>query len=126
MKTFQDLIFKKHPLLESAEKTGILVDFWKGSRQATIDFGNGYELSVIFGKKFYSNGKDTYECAVIKNGKQEGDIRGYLTELQVTYLMAELQGYEVVNELHTNPDGSVDFNSTGELFQTTFRKKGEL
>ena len=125
MKTFQDLVFKKHPILKGAEKDGRLVDFLEGSRQAVIDFGNGYELSVVFGERFYSNGKDTYECMVIKDGEQYGDIHGHLTELQVTYLMAELQGYEVENEAYCNTDGSVDFTHTGKLFATIFKKKGK-
>lgn len=38
------------------------------ARQAIMEFENGYGVSVLFGEAFYSNGIDTYEVAILKDG----------------------------------------------------------
>lgn len=53
-KTFEDLVFedvdKSHPKL---------------GKRARMQFDNGYGISVLLGKCYYSNGVDTYEVAVL-------------------------------------------------------------
>ena len=70
MKVFQDLEFKKHRLAIEAEKfppsCKDLAKRYNGAKHAVIVFDNGWGLSVILGKCFYSNGVDTYECAISK------------------------------------------------------------
>lgn len=86
MKTFEDLKFNAH-------QTGY------GTR-AYIDFENGYGVSVVFGRRWYSNGVDTYELAVMKNGGLcystpiTDDVLAYLTEEKVTKAMIEVQKYK--------------------------------
>lgn len=95
MKTFQDLEFKKHLLAIEAEKfppsCKDLAERYKGAKHAVIEFDNGWILSVIFGECFYSNGVDTYECAISKKGRMVGDILPYQTKEQVESLMLDLQ-----------------------------------
>lgn len=56
MKTFEDLVFedveKKYPEL---------------GKRARMQFDNGYGISVLLGKCYYSNGVDTYEVAILYN-----------------------------------------------------------
>ncbi len=95
MKTFQDLEFKKHHLAIEAEKfppsCKDLAERFKEAKHSVIEFDNGWGLSVILGKCFYSNGIDTYECAISKNGRMDGDILPYQTKEQVESLMLDLQ-----------------------------------
>lgn len=81
MKTFEDLVFKPHPI-------GI-----KEARQAVIKFDNSVELSVIIGSYekvgFYSNGINTYEAYCMNC--EEDEPMGYLTTDEVTAYMIELQ-----------------------------------
>lgn len=92
MKTFKDLVFKEHPI--SKEGIG---DRFKNHKMAEMDFPNGYGISVIFGNMFYSNGKDTYEVAVLSNGKLcydsgiADDVVGHCSEIEVTELMEKIQ-----------------------------------
>ena len=85
MKTFEDLEFKPHP---------------SGGEMAYIEFSNGYGVSVIFGSKFYSNGIDTYELAVMKDGDLcyssgiTNDVIGYITKDEVTEYMKQIQELE--------------------------------
>ena len=58
MKTFKDLKFEKH----------YYSPFCKEAKQAKMNFENGFGVSVLFGNCFYSNGRNTYEVAVLKNG----------------------------------------------------------
>lgn len=39
--------------------------FPKWHKQAKMKFDNWYWVSIIYGSSFYSNGKDTYELAVL-------------------------------------------------------------
>lgn len=95
MKTFQDLEFKKHPLAIEAEKfppsCKDIAKRFKGAKHAVIEFDNGWGLSVVLGKCFYSNGVDAYECAISNKGRMDGDILPYQTKEQVESLMLDLQ-----------------------------------
>ena len=89
MKTFDELEFLDHPICATP--------IYRGAKQATMDFDNGYGISVIFGKMFYSNGIDTYEAAILYNGSitySSGlcdDVAGYITKQEVTELMRRIQ-----------------------------------
>ena len=48
MKTFQDLVFERHHIAIDT-----LPDY-KDAKQAVLDFDNGYGISVIIGRCFYS------------------------------------------------------------------------
>jgi hypothetical protein len=86
MKTFDDLVFKPHS-----------IQITNGAKMASMDFPNGYGVSVIFGKMFYSNGIDTYELAVTREGNLcydtpiTDDVMGYLSAKEVTDVMAKVQ-----------------------------------
>ena len=89
MKTFKDLEFNAHP--KSAN------ELFKGAKQATYTFENNYGVSVLFGTCFYSNGRDTYELAVLFDGDLcyttdiTSDVLGYITEDEVTSAMIKIQ-----------------------------------
>ena len=84
MKTFKDLQFKPH----SVDKKCL---------HAVIEFENGYGCSVVFGDRFYSNGIDTYEVAVLYAGAISynsgitDDVIGYVNDEQVTEIMKQIQ-----------------------------------
>lgn len=92
MKTFKDLEFREHELRRFAKK---------GVKHAIMFFPNGYGVSVLFGKHFYSNGFDTYELAVIRKSGDgysmaydtpiTNDVLAHLTEDEVTEIMIEVQ-----------------------------------
>lgn len=85
--TFENLTFEPH-------------SFMPGSH-ARLFFPNGYGISVVLGEDFYSNGKDTYEVAVlIGNSKHSridyetpitDDVIGNCTKDQVTEIMKKIQ-----------------------------------
>jgi hypothetical protein len=61
--------------------------------KATETFENGYGVSVLFGSCFYSNGKDTYEVAVLFDGSITDitdDVMGYLSEYEVSEVMSKV------------------------------------
>ncbi len=92
MKTFKDLEFKEHNLVQDAKeaiKKGIDMNEYLDCKSAKIEFDNGKILSVIFGSPFYSNGIDTYECMEL--GRDDNQPIGYLAEDEVTEYMRELQ-----------------------------------
>lgn len=90
MKTFNDLKFE--PIIRGG---GWLP--WDGSKKATMQFDNGYGVQVLLGTNYYSNGKDTYEIAVLKNGKIDynapftGDELDYRLSNEVTDIMIRIQ-----------------------------------
>ena len=90
MKTFKDLIFEDHELIEhlSDEMLGGPMKHLKNSKHAKMEFDNGKTISVLSGKAFYSNGIDTYEARCIELGPEP---KGYLTEQEVTDFMIEIQ-----------------------------------
>jgi hypothetical protein len=87
MKTFKDLEFVK---LEDSFVRGI---------QCRIQFDNGYGASIVQHNLSYAGKKGLYELAVLdKNGDlhydnpvADGDVRGYLSEDDVTQLIKEIQ-----------------------------------
>jgi len=86
MKTFKDLQFKG------------MTDPYMSGKRSRINFDNGYGASVV-SHTFSYGGKDgLYELAVLKNGDlhydnpvAEGDVRGYLTEEEVSNLLIQIQ-----------------------------------
>ena len=99
MKTFKDLIFEKHMISKGIERLPFAMrQRWANAKQATLTFDNGYGVSIVFGEAFYSNGIDTYELAILKDGKLcydtyiTDDVMGWLTEEQVTDIMKKVQG----------------------------------
>lgn len=74
-----------------------LYDDFEGSLQARIEFPNHYGVSIVFGKMFYSNGVDTYECAVTKFGSLcyttwiTNDVMGYLTKDELMTVIYEVE-----------------------------------
>lgn len=87
MKTFKDLKFEEH----------YFSPFCKEAKQAKMNFENGFGVSVLFGNCFYSNGRNTYEVAVLKNGglcydtEITTDVLGHLTKSEVTEVMKKVQ-----------------------------------
>lgn len=91
MKTFKDLQFKECGIAKSAKiamERGVDMSDYIDAKQAKIMLGIGIEVSILFGKCFYSNGIDTYEMMELHGNNEP---RGYLTEQQVTEYMMELQ-----------------------------------
>ena len=92
-KTFDDLVFEPWG---SRRKLAVPPSFL-GAEQAVLEFPNGYGVSVLFGKAFYSNGIDTYELAVLHNGRIDyttevtDNVLAYITKEEVTAAMITLQ-----------------------------------
>ena len=96
IKTFKDLEFKPHPLVSSAKLKYpelLLPD----AKRAVMEFENGYGVNVVFGDLFYSNGRDTYEVGILKDGYLcydtyiTDDLLGYQDEEEVTEIMRKVQ-----------------------------------
>ena len=91
MKTFKDLKFEKHSIAKSG------IESYQNAKQATENFENNYGVSVIFGNCFYSNGKDTYELAVLYDGdityntEITDGVLGHLSEEEVSDIMIKVQ-----------------------------------
>lgn len=83
MKTFKDLVFENHPVA--------------GGKMARMQFDNGYGISVISGKMFYTSDSAPYECAVLFNDdityntSITDDVIGHQTEEGITEVMAKIQ-----------------------------------
>ena len=96
IKTFKDLEFEMHPISLNAKPQGTK-SFSSNSKHAVMEFENGYGVSVIFGEQFYSNGIDTYEVAVLKDGficyktYITDNVVAYITEDEVTEIMRKVQ-----------------------------------
>jgi hypothetical protein len=78
MKAFKDLEFKPHP-------TGL------GGVQAIIDFDNGRGASVVCAPFSYGGKNGLYELAIFHNDDIDGDVKGWLTEDEVTKYLIEAQ-----------------------------------
>jgi hypothetical protein len=82
MKTFKNLRFKSHP--------------FRG-QMASMYFKNGYGVSVLCGTAFHSNGVDTYEVAILRDGEITydtditDDVLGHLSKKEVTEVMKKVQ-----------------------------------
>lgn len=83
MKTFKDLKFEHQYSYPFA-------------MQAVERFDNGYGVSVLLGGYgIYSDGKTTYEVAILKD-KDIEDVYGSMTARQVTKIMREVQEREMI------------------------------
>ncbi len=63
----------------------------QGGVQATIDFDNGRGASVVCAPWSYGGKSGLYELAIFHNDVSGGDIRGWLTEDEVTKHLKEVQ-----------------------------------
>lgn len=85
MKTFDDLVFKPHPI-------------GRGAVQAKLDLGNDIEISVVGGNGLYGNGKTTFEVAAFYKtlGKfvpfeDDENVSGWNSKEQVTKIINRLE-----------------------------------
>jgi len=91
MKTFKDLIFNQHELSDSG------IPMFENAKQAVEKFNNGYSVSVLFGNCFYSNGKNTYEVAILYedeityNTEITNDVIAHATQEEVSEIMKKIQ-----------------------------------
>jgi len=92
MKTFNDLSFRPH-------RIGI-------GKISTMDFDNGWGVSVVQTIYSYGGSEGLYELAVTKddslhydNPVANGDVRGYLSKNMVTELMSQVQRFTNGSEL---------------------------
>lgn len=101
-KTFDDLEFKPHKIFEEFKRlkdslSPTIFEKTKGAKHAVMNFDNGYGVSVIFGEIFYSNGIDTYELTVLKDGELcmnspiTNDVLRHLSKDMVTEIMINIQ-----------------------------------
>ena len=96
IKTFKDLEFVIHPILLDT-KSQDTKEIFANSKHAVMEFENGYGVSVIFGEQFYSNGIDTYEVGILKDGYLRFDtpltdtVLAYQNENEVTEIMRKVQ-----------------------------------
>lgn len=86
MKTFKDLLFEE---LKNEIMNG---------KRTRIQFENGWGASVVSHNFSYGGGEGLYELAVLfedeihyDNPVAGGDVRGYLTEEEVTDLLIQIQ-----------------------------------
>lgn len=86
MKTFNDLEFET-----------MTSPLWSG-KKARIFFDNGYGASVVSHTYSYGGKEGLYELAVLFNDELHydnpvagGDVRGYLTEEEVSDLLIQIQ-----------------------------------
>ncbi len=86
MKTFKDLEFE------------LMSDPYLVGKKSRIYFDNGYGASVVSHTFSYGGKNGLYELAVTKDGDLHynnpvsgGDVRGYLTEEEVSELLIEIQ-----------------------------------
>jgi hypothetical protein len=86
MKTFEDLTFRS-----------MNSKYYPDCQQAIMYFDNGYGVSVLLGRQFYSNGVNTYEVTLLKDGKMSvvdpytDAVVGYCIEEEVDKIMKVLQ-----------------------------------
>lgn len=87
MKTFKDLEFE------------IMSDEYMSGKKSIIHFDNGYGASVVSHTFSYGGKSGLYELAVLDkdgeihydNSVAGGDVKGYLTEEEVSELLIEIQ-----------------------------------
>ena len=84
MKTFDDLVFKPHPI-------------GRGAVQAKLDLGNDIEVSVVGGPGLYGNGTTSFEVAAFYKtlGKfvpfDNDDVSGWNSKEEVTKIINRLE-----------------------------------
>lgn len=94
MKTFKDLEFFEDE------------DYGDGATYAYMFFDNNFGVSVIRNKYSHGGSKGLYELAVVymapdmneselhyNNDVAQGDVRGHLTEQEVSELMEQVQNF---------------------------------
>jgi len=86
MKTFKDLSFEEF-------KNEVI-----GGKKTRINFENGWGASVVSHNSSYGGAEGLYELAVLfeneihyDNPVAGGDVKGYLTEEDVTNLLTQIQ-----------------------------------
>lgn len=97
LKTFTDLKFKKHSVIEN-------------SVSAFIEFNNGHFISVVGGdsKSFlYGNGSTSFEVMSSLKVKDTNLVKGWQSEKQVTAHMKYLQ-----NKLQNNNEPTIFYTNT--------------
>lgn len=95
MKTFKDLEFEPHSIASHG------ISSYSDAKHAVIYFDNGYGVSVVSGRAFYTDSLHPYEVAVLhcNDGKWgltyatpiTDDVIGHCTERQVTSIMKQVQ-----------------------------------
>ena len=98
VKTFTDLVFNPHALSKEARHLpSPLREEYMEAKHAVMRFDNGYGISVVKGDMFYSNGIDTYEVAVLKDGaicydtSITDDVIGYVNADEVSNIMKQIK-----------------------------------
>lgn len=90
--TFQDLVFKPHPI-------------GHGAKHAELEFPNGYGVSVVGGDsvcRLYGNGITTFEVAVTHHGVLcyctpiTNDVMGWLTATEVSEVMVKVEALPAI------------------------------
>ena len=102
-KTFDDLELIKVESIDGIEEEVNMFD--KGVR-SKIQFDNGYGASVVSHNYSYGGKEGLYELAVLdENGNlhydnpvANGDVRGHLTEEEVTDLLKQIQDLPLQDE----------------------------
>lgn len=97
--SFSDIEFKPYFTEEEVnfiKKIRLMSDADK-SMQGVVEFENGYGVSVLLGRPFQSNGKDTYEVAVTYDGhiiNRDNDewVEYFLNRNEVEKLMNNVAG----------------------------------
>lgn len=98
IKTFEDLVFKPHSV--SKEACNLPASIRKErmeAKHAVMRFDNGYGISVVKGNMFYSNGIDTYEVGILKEGVLcydtpiTDDVIAYVNADEVSNIMKQIQ-----------------------------------
>lgn len=97
--SFSDIEFKPYFTEEEVnfiKKVRLMSDADK-SMQGVVEFENGYGVSVLLGRPFQSNGKDTYEVAVtydghIINRDNRQWVECFLNRYEVEKLMNNVSG----------------------------------
>jgi hypothetical protein len=85
MKTFDDLVFKPHPI-------------GRGTVQARLDLGNDIEVSVVGGNGLYGNGKTSFEVAAFYKTLRKfvpmpdgENVSGWNSKVAVTKIINRLE-----------------------------------
>lgn len=105
---FKDLEFEPHQMIAGMSKGELadpIFDSLRDAKQAIYVSKCGLEFSILLGKLFYSNGKDTYEVWVDSEPMQYlipyQEPSGYLSKKEVVaYIKTACKTYleEVLNE----------------------------
>lgn len=70
---------------------------YSASKRASYNFDNGFGVSVLFGTLYYSNGIDSYEVAVMRNGGVcydsgiTDDVISRISRYEVSEIMHKVQ-----------------------------------